>query len=100
MNDFKFDPVQLMLKVNDHSNKLEHLEEMLRNHVDEDQKNFAEVRARMERLAEATEKLDDTIDKFVNQTKGAQWAAAKLWALVLAVASLSFTAAKYIKFGG
>lgn len=100
MDEFKFDPVQLMLKVNDHSNGLAHLKEMLSEHIADDKESFEKMRKRMERLAEATEKLEDSIDRLIHQTEGAMWATGKFWAAIVFFSGISFSLAKFVKIGG
>ena len=89
-NNFKFDPVQLMLKVNDHSNKLKHLEELLKDHFTEDNRKFREVQVLMENLSKATAGLNDTLKEFKNKYEGGKWVALRFWTALTLVGGTAY----------
>lgn len=96
---FDFKPEELMMRVREHSILLERMQQDLDKHLLDDKENFQQVRDRMERLAEATEKLDDSIDKLIHQTQGAMWASTKFWSAIVFFSGLSFSLAKFVSIG-
>ena len=96
---FDFKPEELLMKVREHTVLLKQLERTLQDHVADDKENFKEMKVICDELSKSVRDLNSNVEKLVNRAEGAMWASAKFWAIVLFVASTSFSVAKYIKIG-
>jgi len=97
--EFEFKPDELMLKVNDNSNKLEHLQSLIAQHMDFSAKTKLELKESIleikSDLKELSRKVDSEVkirQDFMNQSKGALWVSGKFWILLTAFGGTIATA--------
>lgn len=92
MADMKFNEMELILKVNDHSNDIKMLKEYIET-IKEENKRQDRI---MSELGKSLTEVNNTLSAFSNKVEGARWAMLKFWSLVVGLAFLINLASKYV----
>lgn len=97
--EFEFKPDELMLKVNDNSNKLAHLEFLINQHIEFSAKSKLDTTEALMDIKVSLKELNKKVDSevkirqdFMNQSKGALWVSGKFWILLTAFGGTIATA--------